>query len=276
MIDAHQHYWQIGKNGHEWPTADMATIHRDYLPDDWAAVAAPLGIGGSIAVQSQANDADTDWLLTLAQGTPSILGVVGWTELKAPDAAAAVRALAARPKLKGLRPMLQNLADDNWIADPALDPAIAAMVECRLRFDALVFTRHLPPLRRFAERWSDLPIVVDHGAKPPIAAREIDEWRREMTSLAALPNVCCKLSGLFTEMSAGQPRFDVQPYIHFLLGTFGPNRLMWGSDWPVLLLAGEYREWFDTAAAMTGLDRAGQAMLFGGTAARFYGVADSD
>ena len=164
LIDAHQHFWRIGENGHEWPTPDLAAIYRDFAPGDWAAVAAPLGIEGSILVQAQPNDLETDWLLSLAEADPSIKAVVGWADLKSAGAERRIADLASRPKLKGLRPMLQNLPDDDWIADPALDLAIDAMMAHNLRFDALVFTRQLPHLSAFAQRWPNLPIVIDHGA----------------------------------------------------------------------------------------------------------------
>jgi L-fuconolactonase len=273
LIDAHQHYWRIGKAGHEWPTPDLALIYRDFGPDDWAAEAGPLGICASVLVQSQPSDADTDWLLDLAEVTPSVKAVVGWCDLKSPDAPQRIAELAARPLLKGLRPMLQGLPED-WIADPVLDPAIEAMIANGLRFDALVFTRHLANLASFAERWPDLPIVIDHMAKPPIADGEIESWSHEMERLAELPNVMCKLSGLFTEMAPGQPRDVLRPYVATVCALFGPERMMWGSDWPVIKLAGDMAEWHALAAELTGFDEAGREMLFGGTAARFYGIEE--
>jgi L-fuconolactonase len=272
LIDAHQHFWRIGEHGHEWPTPDLQAIHRDFEPQDWAAVAAPHGIEGSILVQAQPNDEEIEWLLSLAEADPSIKGVVGWANLKSAGAGRRIADLAGRPKLKGLRPMLQNLPDDDWIADPALDPAIDAMIAHNLRFDALVFTRHLPHLRAFARRWPDLPIVVDHGAKPPIADGELDPWCREIARLGELPNVMCKLSGLLTEMAPGQQRDALVPYVRHLTDIFGPDRLMWGSDWPVLLLAGGYDEWFRLAGDLSGFNASGLESLFGKTAGRFYGL----
>jgi L-fuconolactonase len=272
LIDAHQHYWRIGENGHEWPTPDLAPIYRNFGPADWIRVAEPLGISGSVLVQSQPSDADTDWLIRLADATPSVKAVVGWVELKAPNAAERIEQLARHPKLKGLRPMLQNLPEDDWIADAALDPAVKAVVAGGLRFDALVFTRHLPHLRAFAARWPDLPIVIDHGAKPPIAGEQLDPWREEITALAALPNIMCKLSGLLTETASGQSQKALKPYVRHLAETFGPERLMWGSDWPVVLLAGRFDEWFELAGELIDFDEVGRAALFSGTAARFYGI----
>jgi L-fuconolactonase len=271
LIDAHQHIWQIGRNGHEWPTPDLAPIYQDFMAENWAMVAEPLGITGTVLVQSQPNEADTHWLLSVAEQSTAVLAVVGWTDLKAADAPDAIARLAGEPKLKGLRPMLQSLPEE-WIDDTALDAAVEAMIVNRLTFDALVYTRHLPHLRAFAQRWPDLPIVIDHGAKPQIAEGALEPWWSEMEALAALPNVMCKLSGLLTEMAAGQSPQAAQPYVRHLCEMFGPERLMWGSDWPVLLLAGDYRDWFDMAGEMSAFDEVGLAHLFGGTAARFYGL----
>jgi L-fuconolactonase len=268
VIDAHQHFWRIGHNDCTWPTPDLAVIHRDFGPEDLKALARPLGIESCVLVQSQESRRDTAWLLDVAAGDDFVKAVVGWTDLKAHDAADGIAALAARPKLAGLRPMLQSLPDD-WIADPALDPAIAAMTAHRLSFDALVFPRHLPRLADFAERHPDLAIVIDHGAKPPIASGAWQPWADDVARIARLPNVFCKLSGLLTE--ADGRRDALKPHIGHLLTAFGPNRLMWGSDWPVLELAGDYAGWLSLVRGICGDD----AALFGGTARRFYGFGDA-
>lgn len=271
MIDAHQHFWRIGAHGCEWPTQDLAAIHRDFGPADLKAVGEPLGLTGSVLVQSQPSDRDTDWLLDLAADEPLVLAVVGWSDLAAPDAAARIAALAARPKLRGLRPMLQDLSDDACILDPALEPAIEAMITHDLSFDALVLPRHLPHLLTFARRWPDLRIVIDHGGKPAIAAGALDHWRADIAALAALPNVFCKLSGLLTEASPDQPPEALASYVTHLVEAFGPSRLMWGSDWPVLNLAGDYADWLALARRLSGLTQPDDlAALFGETARRFY------
>jgi len=268
MIDAHQHFWRIGDCA--WPPPDLDAIHRDVAPAELKAIGQPLGLAGSVLVQSQPTDRDTAWLLDLADAEPLVLAVVGWTDLAAPDAPARIAALAARPKLRGLRPMLQDLADD-WILDPALEPAIAAMVGQDLTFDALVLPRHLPQLLMFARRWPDLSIVIDHGGKPAIAVGGLDPWRADMAALAALPNVFCKLSGLLTEASPQQPPEALEPYVLHLIEIFGPSRLMWGSDWPVLNLAGDYANWLALARRLSGLTQPDDLVaLFGETARRFY------
>ena len=274
LIDAHQHFWRVGENGLSWPPPDLAAIHRDFGPADLAAVGALVGLAGSVLVQSQADDRDTDWLLDLAAGEPLVLAVVGWADLKAPDAPARIADLARRPKLRGLRPMLQDLEDDAWIAGPGLDPALDAMVTHGLSLDALVLTRHLPHLLTLARRRPDLAIVIDHGAKPPIATGEnADAWAGGIEALAELPQVFCKLSGLLTEAAPGQASDALVPYVRRLVSAFGPGRLMWGSDWPVLNLAGDYAGWLALARTLSGLtDPADLAALFGGTSRRFYRI----
>jgi L-fuconolactonase len=270
VIDAHQHFWQTGKNDCTWPTPDLVAIHRDFEPRDLEALATPLGVTGSVLVQSQPSDIDTDWLLGVARDTPFVEAVVGWADLEASGAPERIAALAARPKMRGLRPMLQNLPDDVWILAAGLDPAIRAMIAHGLSFDALVFTRHLPHLAVFARRYPQLAIVIDHAAKPPIAARSLDPWRKEIARLAALPNVSCKLSGLLNEAAPSDGGDALAPYVRHLVEVFGPSRLMWGSDWPVLNLAGDYKSWLAMANELSGLNEAGLAALFGATASSFY------
>lgn len=269
-IDAHQHVWTLGAHGCEWPTPELTVIYRDYALSDLEALARPLGVSGSVLVQSQPKDEDTDWLLDQAAVSPFVLAVVGWADLKAADAPRRIAELAGRAKLRGLRPMLQALPDD-WIADPALDPAVAAMVEAGLSLDALVFTRHLPHLEAFARRWPELPIVIDHGAKPPIAAAPFDAaWAEGVERLAALPQVFCKLSGLATEGREGQAEADFGPWARHLVRCFGDGRLMWGSDWPVIELRMAYRDWLAMAERLSGLGGAALESLRAGAAMRFY------
>jgi L-fuconolactonase len=269
-IDAHQHYWRIDAPGHEWPTPDLTSLYRDFLPGDLDPVCAMTGVDATIAVQSQPCDADTDWLVRLAADTPSIAGVVGWANLKAPAAPQRIAHLAQQPKLRGLRPMLQALPVD-WILDPAVAPAIAAMIEHDLVFDALIRPDHLPAITAFAAAHPKLTIVIDHGAKPDIAAGERDAWRAGMAQVARLQNVNCKISGLLTEASEEWRAGDVTPYIADLLQLFGPRRLLWGSDWPVVLLRSDYGTWHDlVVSTVLRLSSGERAAIFGGTAARLY------
>jgi L-fuconolactonase len=274
LIDAHQHFWMIGGPGQTWPDADWPEIYRDFGPDDLRAAAQGIDLVGSVLVQSQPDGRDTDWMIETGGSDPLVKAIVGWVDLDGADAAKRIAALARQPKIVGLRPMLQAIDDSGWMLRDALAPAIEAMLAHGLRFDALVQPRHLVPLRAFAARWPDLPIVIDHGAKPLAAVGVLDPWRDDMAALAALPNVWCKLSGLRTEQAPGQAAEELAPYVAHIMGRF-EDRVMWGSDWPVLLHASDsYADWVRDAARLAGpLDEAAERRLFVGAAADFYGIA---
>ncbi|WP_428312921.1 amidohydrolase family protein [Hydrocarboniphaga sp.] len=273
LIDAHQHYWRIGDNDCRWPSTDLPAIHRNYEPKDLAPLLAQTGVGMSVLVQSQPSERDTAWLLELAATTPNVGAVVGWTDLAAADAPQRIAELARHPKLRGLRPMLQDLQRDDWILDASLSPAITAMEDCGLSFDALVKPRHLPALYEFARRHPRLAIVIDHGGKPAIAAHGFEPWAADLARLARLPNVGCKLSGLATEAAPGWTADDLSPYVGQLMDCFGPQRLMWGSDWPVLNLAGDYVSWHRLAASLCRFgSESDRRAVFGGTARAFYRI----
>ena len=272
MIDAHQHLWRIGQNGHEWPTPDLGGIYRDFGAKDLAAACDGLNIDGTILVQSQPSDADTQWMLEIAAITPLIRGVVGWTDLAEPDAAQRIARLTQYPKLKGLRPMLQGLSPNDWILREDIRPALDAMIAHDLAFDALVYTRHLPFIDRLARRYPDLRIVIDHGAKPPLGHPEdMARWQDTITAVAQNLNVSCKLSGLLTEMPDEQNEAVLAPCADHLLAIFGADRLMWGSDWPVVLLKDSYNRWFNwTLRWLTDKPETTQTAIMGETARRFY------
>lgn len=271
IVDAHQHVWRLDDPGREWPTPDLTAIHRDFKAGELRPLLAEHGVAATVLVQSMACEGDTERMLALAARTPWIAGVVGWTDLKAADAPARIARLARDPKLRGLRPMLQALPEDDWIADEALKPAVEAMIAHRLCFDALVLPRHLPALFTFARKHLALPVVIDHAAKPEIAGGQLDPWRADLARLAALPNVHCKLSGLVTEAAPDWRIEQLQPYVAHVLECFGPERVLWGSDWPVLNLAADYGRWLQASRALLGhLDDGQRAAIFGANAARFY------
>ena len=271
-IDAHQHCWQLAARAGSWPPPSLAAIYRDFAPEDLAPLLAEHGITGTVLVQSLPSEADTDWLLALAERAGFIRAVVGWTDLLAPDAPAAIARLASNKKLKGLRPMLQDLDDERWIANPALAPALNAMVEHGLRLDALVLPRHLPALLQCARDYPLLAIVIDHAAKPPIADASFGHWREHMAQLAALPNVHCKLSGMVTEAKPDWNVGDLRPYVSHVLEIFGAQRVIWGSDWPVVDLAGGYGAWLAASESLLAhLGQQDRNDIFGLNACRFYG-----
>lgn len=266
-IDAHQHFWRIADRAGQWPPADLTPIYRDFGPEDLEPLLSSVGFDGTVLVQTMEREADTAYMLDLAAHHPFIKAVVGWTDLKAADAADAIARLAGNPRLKGLRPMLQDMAEDDWIADPALRPAIKAMIAHDLAFDALVLPRHLRPLLDLATRYPALRIVIDHGAKPHIAEGRISRWRDDLAALAAQPNAWCKLSGLLTE-AGGRGPAAVRPYAETLLDLFGPDRLIFGSDWPVLRLAGDYAGWVEQCRDIVPAEH--HDAVFGANAVSFY------
>ncbi|WP_395652292.1 amidohydrolase family protein [Brevundimonas sp.] len=268
LIDAHQHFWRIGQHGQVWPEADLGRLYRNFEPRDLWALGEPVGLTGVVAVQSQPDDRDTDWLLDLARDEPRILGVVGWVDLEAKGAPDRIATLATNPKIKGLRPMLQALEDD-WICRPALSPAVDAMARHGLRLDALVRPRHLPGLLRFAQGRPDIPLILDHGAKPDIGRGDLQGWADRIAPLAALPHVQCKLSGLLTECGPGQGAEAIAPYVGRLFDLFGPDRIVWGSDWPVVELVSPYNSWLTMARRLVGTD---DRSVFGANAVAFYGL----
>ncbi|MBW8777756.1 MAG: amidohydrolase family protein [Burkholderiales bacterium] len=274
-IDAHQHFWRIAERAGAWPPPTLASIHRDFGPQDLAPLLQAGGIDGTVLVQSMPSVAETRQLLELARATTFVRGVVGWVDMKATDAVDTIAQLARDPLLKGLRPMLQDLEDDDWIADPATAPAAEAMARHGLVFDALVLPRQLGALRTFAARHPRLAVVVDHAAKPPIARGQMQPWHDDLASLAALPQVHCKVSGLLTEAGERTRLEDLLPYVQTLWACFGPSRLLWGSDWPVLRLAGDYPGWLAMTTALLAAVQpaasAGEAAaILGGNAVSLY------
>jgi L-fuconolactonase len=277
-IDAHQHYWCLNSGHGDWPSPDLAPLYKDFTPDDLSEQLRECGIDGTLAVQSNPHVGDTQFLLELADKHDNIFGVVGWVDLTSADAAHAIARLARHPKLKGVRAMLQGLPARNWIEDSAVQPAIDALVTHDLSLDVLVLPRHLAGVLTFARRNPALRVVIDHAAKPDIAGRQTEPWISDLQRLAALPNVCCKLSGLLTEAAPGDNAEALQPYMDAVLEAFGTERVMWGSDWPVVNLASDYRAWW--AMTCTYLQahtarsiREGVPAIMGGNACRFYRIA---
>lgn len=273
-VDAHQHFWRIDRGDYGWLTAQaFPRLYRDFLPEDLAPSLVRTRIDKTVLVQAAETAEETRFLLEIAAKTPFVAGVVGWTDFASPDAPAAIERLARDRRLKGLRPMLQDLADEDWILHPDVQPALRATEQNGLRFDALVRPAQLPALRRMLNGHPDLPVVVDHGAKPPIAASEMEPWAGHMRAIARDSRALCKLSGLATEAPDGWTVETLRPYVDVLLEAFGPSRLMFGSDWPVLTHNGDYLGWFAAAETLTaGLSDAERKQVFGGTAAAFYGL----
>jgi L-fuconolactonase len=271
-IDAHQHFWQLSRGDYDWLTSAMPEIFRDFGPADLAPHLRQHRIDGTILVQASPTEDETTYLLQVAGSCPHVCGVVGWIDFEAVDAVERVAEIAKNPLIVGLRPMLQDMSDVRWIARPELADVLEAVAAQGLTFDALVKPVHLAPLLEMVRRHPELPVVIDHGAKPAIADPEWREgrgyraWRDQMAALAEIPSVSCKLSGLMTEALGNEHLLP--GFMEHLLQCFGPDRLIWGSDWPVLLLAGSYETWLSACDQMLAPDA--RARIMGGNAERFY------
>lgn len=270
-IDAHQHFWALERGDYGWLTPDLVGIYRDFLPDDLTPLLASHDIDGTVLVQAAPTVAETDYMLDLAGEHDFIKGVVGWVDFENKDAAKDVARLARNKALVGLRPMIQDIEDPDWMLREDLGGAFQALIEHDLTFDALTLPIHLQNLARLVERYPNMRVVIDHGSKPYIRDGKIDGWAEDMASLARETDAFCKLSGLVTEAASDWSARDLKPYVEHLLECFGPSRLIWGSDWPVCTLAAGYGEWLAaTELLLAGLTDEERTAIFGGNAARAY------
>jgi L-fuconolactonase len=270
-IDAHHHLWTLARGDYGWLTPELAAIYRDFRLSDLAPHLSAAGIDGTILVQAAPTEAETMFLLNVAETAEVVRGVVGWTDFDAAAGVARIEALAAWNLLVGLRPMVQDIADDDWLLGAALPPLLTAMARNGLVFDALVLPRHLPRLLRVVDRHPDLQFVLDHCGKPPLATGEIARWQRDIALLAEHRNIVCKLSGLVTEAAPDWQIADLRQAVNHVVTCFGPRRMLWGSDWPVVNLAGGYAKWLAAAETLLAdLSSDEKADIFGGNAARVY------
>ncbi|MBV9455968.1 MAG: amidohydrolase family protein [Bradyrhizobium sp.] len=270
-IDAHHHLWTLARGDYGWLTPKLAPIYRDFSLSDLAPHLAKSRIEGTILVQAAPSEAETMFMLGVAEAAEIVRGVVGWIDFDAEDAAARIDALAAQKFLVGLRPMVQDIAEDDWLLRPSLAPLLTTMTRHGLVFDALVLPRHLPRLLEVIDRHSDLQFVLDHCAKPHLATGDIAQWKRDIAQIAKRLNIVCKLSGLVTEAKSDWQIEDLRPAVDHVRACFTPQRLLWGSDWPVVNLAGGYDRWFAAAESLLAdLWPAEREDVFGGNAERIY------
>jgi L-fuconolactonase len=271
-IDAHQHFWRRERGDYTWLTPALAPIYRDYLPHDLAPQLADAGVEKTIVVQAAATVAETRFLLELARHNPFIAGVVGWVDFESPAAPAVIDDLAQDALLVGLRPMIQDIPDTAWMLSPEFEPVFESMIDHGLVFDALVKPPHLPALLELAGRYPELAMVLDHGAKPPIASGDVADWKRGVTALARDTRMVCKLSGLVTEAGSADAA-RLEECVDHLLAEFGPSRLLWGSDWPVCELVCSYSAWRSaTDQLLSKLGDADRELIESKTARATYGI----
>ncbi len=280
-IDAHQHFWALSRRDYRWLTPDLAPIYRDFGPLELAPLLASAQIERTVLVQATDTVAETYFLFSVANQTPFVAGVVGWADLEARNATKELEKLARDGKLVGVRPMIQDMADAAWMLRPSLGPALRAIGALDLAFDALVKVVHLPHLRSFLARHPELRVVIDHGAKPTVACGMrpwpvFATWRDHLAAIARESTAFCKLSGLVTETEGEWTTADLRPYVDVLLETFGPRRLMWGSDWPMVNLARGFEAWWNaTGELLSGLSAEEREAVLGGNAARFYRLREA-
>ena len=271
MIDSHQHFWQLGRFNYPWMSPDLGVLYRDYLPADLAPM---LGRNRTVLIQASNSIAESRWLLELADAYGFIAGVVGWVDLTDPDAQ--LDELCAHAKFKGVRHLVESEPNDDWLIQPAVLSGLKKLSARGCTFDLLVHTRHLQYIPQVAGSCPELRFVIDHLAKPPIARNEIDEWAKAMKPVAALPNIHCKLSGLVTEANwTSWKTDDLRPYVEEALNLFGVDRMMFGSDYPVCLLASSYDRVLESVQELLqDLSDADRDKIFSTNAQRFYRLAD--
>jgi L-fuconolactonase len=270
-IDAHHHCWRYTPEEFAWIGDDMAAIRRDYSPEDLIPLLAATGQDGSVAVQARQTMPETIELLEHTRRHPFIKGVVGWVPLIDPKVASLLDELSEDKKLKGVRHVLQD-EPDSYMTGRAFNAGLTAVTARSLSYDLLVKAPQLPVAIQLVDRHPTLPFVLDHLAKPVIAGPPPPEWRRHLAELAQRPNVCCKFSGAVTEVRGGPWTPELLwPYFAVALAAFGASRLMFGSDWPVCLVASDYVRWHRfVVSCVTGLSSGERDLILGGTATKFY------
>jgi L-fuconolactonase len=272
VIDSHHHFWRYSPSEYGWISDRMSLLRRDFLPEDLAREISSAGIGGVVSVQARQTTEETRWLLELAGQHDFIRGVVGWLPLISDRVADDLSRFAPHGKLKAVRHVLQDEPDDSYMLRDDFNRGIAMLAPFDLVYDILIFERHLPQSIELVDRHPNQTFVLDHIAKPRIRDGAISPWRENLIEIARRPNVYCKLSGVATEADhAAWTPSQLQPYLETALESFGPRRLMFGSDWPVCLLAVGYRDWFDLVSQFAStLSASEKRSLFGGTAAAAY------
>ncbi|HEX4155023.1 MAG TPA: amidohydrolase family protein [Acidobacteriaceae bacterium] len=271
-IDAHHHLWSYNDRDYVWMTGEMQLLRRDFLIPELESVFVESGIGGSVAVQARQSLAETEWLLQLAGESSPIRGVVGWVPLVDARLGECLDRLSQNPRLKGVRHVLHDEADDSYMLREDFNRGVDQLHARDLTYDILVFERHLPQTIQFVDRHPNQVFILDHIAKPRIRERILSPWKERLQELAKRDNVYCKLSGMVTQAWWNSwTRGDLVPFFEIVLSAFGPKRLMFGSDWPVLTLASSYKKWNDTVRSLIApLSTDEQELVSSGSAIEAY------
>jgi L-fuconolactonase len=274
ILDSHHHFWKYDPVEYGWIDDAMKAIRKDFLPEDLEKEIKAAGVDGVVSVQARQTADETEWLLGFAGRHDFIKGVVGWVDLLSPAAAADLERLAACTKLKGVRHVVQSEPDDQFILRDDFNRGVSPLKSLGLRYDILIFERHLPQTIKFVDRHPDQVFILDHIAKPKIKANQLSPWRQNIRELSRRENVYCKVSGLVTEADfTSWTEAQLWPYFDIVLEAFKPRRLMFGSDWPVCLVACDYERWLRLVEHWTAdLSKDEQKWILGDTAIEAYGL----
>ncbi len=275
VIDAHQHFWQMGRYDYSWMnTPELAPLRRDFLPQDLEPLTRRVGVDHTIFVQTVHNLDENRWVLALTDRYEFIVGVVGWVDLTSEAVEDQLAEFEGHPKFVGIRHQTHDEQDDDWIVRGDVLCGLTTLERHGVPFELLFFTRHLKHVATLARRLPELKMVIDHLAKPRIREQRTDDWLDDIKEAARYPNVYCKLSGMITEADwKNWKPADLEPYVQTVLEQFGADRLMFGSDWPVCTLAGSYEEVYHALLESLGpISESERMKIFGDTARRFYNL----
>jgi L-fuconolactonase len=272
IVDSHQHFWQVGRFDYPWMSSEVPVLYRDYLPPTLAPVLERNEVARTVLVQASNSLSESRWLLSMANDYPFIAGVVGWVDLTDAELEQRLPELISNPKFKGVRHLVESEPAEDWLVQPNVIKGLQTLASHKVTYDLLVHTRHLRHVKTVAESCPELSLVVDHMAKPPVASGEISEWLRELKAVAMFPNVYCKLSGLVTEANHSAWKLDdLRPFVESALELFGPTRLLFGSDYPVCLLAASYDRVLDSfRELLKELNDDERSRIFSKNAVEFY------
>lgn len=273
MIDAHQHFWKVSRGDYGWMTPDLTPLLRDFGPEDIAPLMEQADISGTVLVQAAETEAETDFLLDIAQRTDFVLGVVGWLDMSATDFSNRLNHYVAQPKWVGLRPMLQE-HDPTLIEEPIFRYNLAEVAKRDIPFDILTLPRHLPAMIEAVTALPNLRGIIDHLSKPDMTRSETGQWGQDIERMAQHPRMMCKISGLVTEAGADWSADRIRPFVKHVCKLFGPDRLVFGSDWPVCTLAASHAEVVDLARTLLAetFDPDDLQKIYETNARRFYGL----
>lgn len=274
-IDSHHHFWNYSVEEYDWIDDEMKAIRRDFLPEDLEKEIRGAGIDGVVSVQARQTVEETEWLLAFSEEHDFIKGVVVWVPLVSPILRQCLSGFASFHKLKSVRHVVQGEPDDNFILRKDFNEGIRGLKEFNLSYDILILEKHLPQTIKFVDMHPDQIFILDHIAKPRIRENILEPWAKNIRSLAERQNVYCKVSGMVTEADYRKWTEDqLRPYFDTVLDSFGPKRLMFGSDWPVCTVACEYRRWVEIVRkSISKLSNSEQEAIFGGNAIRAYNLA---